>query len=237
MRELRPGQPAGRRLLQRLWRAARDDRSSARGTQDGHGVVLRRGRVDGAGGADGSGSAAGAVGALLRADESDCRVARRHGGEVHRRCGDGGVRHPRGARGRRAAGLPGRGGDARRVAGAGDPRPGRGQHGRDCDRHVGAACDRGRGQCRGAVRAGCGAGGGPDRRGDARAGAPGCGGGAGGAVDAEGEVGAGSGVQAHLGAGCAGAQPHVAVRRPRAGTCADRGGVGAGSSPGALRAG
>ena len=46
---------------------------------------------------DGSGGAAGSVGALLRADEGDHRVARWVGGEVHRGCGDGCVRGPRDA--------------------------------------------------------------------------------------------------------------------------------------------
>ena len=60
--------------------------------------------------------AAGAAGPLLRADEGDRRAARRLGGEVHRRCGHGGVRRAGRARGRRAAGPAGGGGDARRVA-------------------------------------------------------------------------------------------------------------------------
>ena len=47
-------------------------------------------------------------------------------------------------------------------------------------------------------------------------------GGAGRAADAEGEVGAGAGLPARLGAGRAGAQPRVAVRRARAGARADR---------------
>ena len=46
---------------------------------------------------DGSGGVAGAVGPVLRADEGDRRVAWRHGGEVHRRRGDGGVRGAGGA--------------------------------------------------------------------------------------------------------------------------------------------
>ena len=94
LHELRAREPGRRGLLQRLWRRARYDDLSARGPQDGHSVVLRRDRVDSARGVDGSGGVAGAIGALLRADEGDRRVARRHGGEVHRRCGDGGVRHP-----------------------------------------------------------------------------------------------------------------------------------------------
>ena len=158
LRELRAGQSAGRRLLQQLRRGARDHGGVARGSQDGDGAVLRLDGLDGARGADRSGGAAGAAGALLRADEGDRRVARRHGREVHRRRGDGGVRRSRGARGRRAAGLPGGGGDARRAAGARDRRPDRREHGRGGDRDGGAARDRGRGQRRGALRAGCGAG-------------------------------------------------------------------------------
>ena len=107
---------------------------------------------------DRSGGAARAAGALLRSDEGDHRVARRHGGEVHRRCGDGGVRHPRGARGRRLAGVSRGGGDAGCAARARDPRSDRREHGRGGDGDAGAACDRGRGQRRRAIRAGCSAG-------------------------------------------------------------------------------
>ena len=78
---------------------------SRRAPQGRDGAVLRCGRLDGARGVDGSGGAAGAAGAVLRADEGDRRVARRVGGEVHRRCGDGGVRSAGRARGRRAAGV------------------------------------------------------------------------------------------------------------------------------------
>ena len=135
LRELRAGQSAGRQLLQRLRRGARGGGGAARVPQDGHGAVLRRDRVDGARRVDRPGGAARAAGALLRADEGDRRVARRHGGEVHRRRGDGGVRHPAGARGRRAAGLPGGGGDAGRVAGARHSRPDRREHRRGGDGH------------------------------------------------------------------------------------------------------
>ena len=95
--------------------------------------------------------------------------------------------------------------------------PDRREHGRGGDGNLGAACDRRRGQRRGALRAGCRAGRGADRRADACARARGGRGRAGGAADAEGEVGAGAGVPARLRAGRAGAEPRLAVRRPRAG--------------------
>ncbi len=93
--------------------SARDDQRAPEGRD---GAVLRRRRVDCAGGVGRSGGVAGAAGALLRADEGDRRVARRHGREVHRRRGDGGVRGAGCARGRRAAGVPGGGRDAGRAA-------------------------------------------------------------------------------------------------------------------------
>ena len=114
--------------------------------------------------------------------------------------------------------------------------PDRCEHRRGRDRHGGAAGDRGRGERGGAVRAGGRAGRGADRRGDACARARGGGGGAGGAADAEGEVAAGAGLPAPLGAGRAGAQPRLAVRRARAGARADPRGVGARAGAGALRA-
>ena len=101
------------RLAQQRFRlAASDDRVGA--PQGRHRAVLRRGRLDRARRVGRPGGAAGAARPLLRADEGDRRVARRLGGEVHRRRGDGRLRRPGGARGRRAARLPGGGRDARR---------------------------------------------------------------------------------------------------------------------------
>ena len=100
----------------------------------------------------------------------------------------------------------------------GDQRPDRREHRRGGDRDSGAAGDRGRGERGGAARAG-GATPGEVLIGEAtlrarratRSSRRG-----GGAAGAEGEVRAGAGVPARLGAGRAGAQPRVAVRRPRA---------------------
>ena len=77
-------------------------------------------------------------------------------------------------------------------------------------------------------------GGGADRRADARPRARSGGGGAGRAVDAEGKVASGAGLSPRLRAGCARAQPCVAVRRSRARAAIARRGVGAGADAGAL---
>ena len=74
---------------------------------------------------------------LARYFERMRAIVESHGGTVEKFIGDAvmavfGV--PAGARGRRAAGVPGGGGDARRAAGARDPGPDRRQHRRGGDR-------------------------------------------------------------------------------------------------------
>ena len=106
---------------------------------------------------------------VLRRDADDPRAARRDGREVHRRCGDGGVRRPGLARGRCAARRARRVGDAR---GRSDARPAgahRRQHRRGRRRRRRLARHRRRGQRRGAARAGGDRGRGADRRRDATA--------------------------------------------------------------------
>ena len=200
LRELRSGERGRLPLLPLLRGAARDCGARARAAKDGDGAVLRRDRLDRTGRVDGSGGAAGAAGAVLRADEGDRRGTRRHGREVHRRRGDGGLRRARAARGRRASRVPGGGRDARRLPRARDQRPDRRHHRRGRHRHRRAARDRRCGQRRRPPGAGRCSGRGADRRRDARARARRGRGGAGGAADAEGEGRAGSGVPADLGA-------------------------------------
>ena len=112
------GEPGRVPVLRQLRSGARTGRGAAGGAEDGDGRLLRCDRVDGARRAARSRGDAAHDGPLLRGDPADRRAARRHGGEVHRRRGDGGVRHPRRARGRRAAGRARGGGDPRAADGA-----------------------------------------------------------------------------------------------------------------------
>ncbi len=154
----------GRQFLQRVRLAARGRAGRSRAAQDRHRPLLRRDRLDRPGRVDRPRGAARPARPLLRAHEGDRRVARRDGGEVHRRCGHGCVRRPPGTRGRRPARLPRRGGDARRAARAGRAGPHRRQHRRGCHRNRGAPRYRRRRQRGRAPRAGCTARRDPDRR-------------------------------------------------------------------------
>ena len=169
------GEPRRVPLLRRLRRRAGAGRSAARGAQDGDGRLLRRDRVDGARRAARPGGDAAHDGPLLRGDPADRGAARRHGGEVHRRRGDGRVRHPGRARGRRAAGRAGGGRDPRAAGGARRGAVGRAllSHGREHGRGRGRRRrDARHGRCRQRrrpARAGRSAGRDPDRRRDALA--------------------------------------------------------------------
>ena len=92
-------------------------RTSGRAAQGRDRALLRRRRLDRARRVGRPGGAAGAARPLLRADEGDRRAPRRHGREVHRRRGDGGLRRagrctrttrcgPAGRRSRCATRLP-----------------------------------------------------------------------------------------------------------------------------------
>ena len=130
------------------------DSLHARAAQGGHGAVLRPRRLDGSRRVGGPRGGARAHAPLLRGSARDPRASRRHSGEVRRRCGDGRLRDPDGARGRRAScrarGLGDARGDRRARAGGTDRdqhgRGRRGRRGRDA-RH------RRRGQRRRAARA------------------------------------------------------------------------------------
>ena len=111
-----------------------------RGAQGRHGDLRGHQRVHRAGDPARPRGPARRAPAVLRRDGRGDRAVRRHGREVHRRRGDGRVRRPGGARGRRGASGPRRVRDAGAHGGAqprGDraggrrPRPARGrQHGR-----------------------------------------------------------------------------------------------------------
>ena len=120
MYPLRPREPRRCAVLQLLRRAARR-RSSVRprGAKDGDRAVLRRGRLDRARRAVRPGGAARHDGPVLRGRAGAGRAPRRQRREGDRRRAGGGVRHPGGARGRRAAGGAGGARDARRGAGDG----------------------------------------------------------------------------------------------------------------------
>ena len=116
---VRPREP-GRSALLQLVRRAPGRRAGAGGAKDGHGALLRRGRVDRARRAARPRGDARADGPLLRRRPGAGRAARRHRREGDRRRAGGGVRDPGGARGRRAAGGAGGARDARRGAGVGE---------------------------------------------------------------------------------------------------------------------
>ena len=84
----------GARFCDACGAAARRGRRRRRAAQDGDGALLRRHRLDGARRAARPRVAAGGDGALLRRGAGGRRAPRRLGREVHRRRGDGGVRHP-----------------------------------------------------------------------------------------------------------------------------------------------
>ena len=104
--ELRARDRGRLRLLSSLRRRARRGGDQARAAEDRNRPLLRRDRLDLARRVGRPGGPPRAARPLLRADEGDRRAPRRDGGEVHRRCGDGGVRRAGGARGRRAARRP-----------------------------------------------------------------------------------------------------------------------------------
>ena len=109
VRLLRGGAAARRPLLPRLWDPGRGNGPGPyRGTTRRERVVRRRDRVDHAGRTAGPRAASRRHGHLLRRHARGDRGRGRHGGEVHRRRRDGGVRRAVGPRGRPGAGTPGR---------------------------------------------------------------------------------------------------------------------------------
>ena len=174
---MRSREPGRDEVLRRVRHPAdRGADRGSRGPQARDGALRGRGRFDRPRRAAGPRGAPGAYGPLLRDDAPDHRGARRHGREVHRRCCDGGLRHPERARGRCSPGGPGRGGDPRRAvrtqrptrggARVRHPLPYRRHHRRGRRGRRGKPDDighRGHGQHRRAARAGGAAGRDPDR--------------------------------------------------------------------------
>ena len=118
--EMWPGEPRRRPLLQ-LLRAGADRRAGAASgdAKDGHGHLLRRGRVDRARRAPRPGGDARHDGPLLCRRPGAGGTAGRRRREGDRRRAGGRLRDPDGARGRRTEGGPGGRGDARGGAGDG----------------------------------------------------------------------------------------------------------------------
>ncbi len=113
MPQLRAGERGRRAFLQRVRNRARRRRAGPRAAQGRHRSLLRPRRLDRARRVDRPGGAPCAHAPLLRGSPRDHRAPRRDRREVRRRCGDGRLRDPGLARGRRAPRGSGRCGDAR----------------------------------------------------------------------------------------------------------------------------
>ncbi len=102
-----------RSLLQLVWRSASGSRAGRpRGQEDRHDPLLRRRRVDDPRGSDRSRDDTSRHDPVRRSDGGGRASTRRNGRAVPRRRGDGRLRSPDGARGRRAASSARRDGDA-----------------------------------------------------------------------------------------------------------------------------
>ena len=168
VRPVRAGESRRVRVLPRV-RGSSRGRARTRGAEGRHGAVLRPDGVDGDRGANRSGGASRAHEPVLRDGAHRARAPRRHGREVRRRRGDGGVRDPGRERGRCVARRARSGRAARRRPRARPRGADRRQHRRRRRGRGRHARHRRRGERRRAARAGGRSGRDPARRGHASA--------------------------------------------------------------------